>query len=139
MKTLSPKISKLIEEFRRHSCEPAGGYVWAIQHEMFGFSEFSQLEPWHFCSFEEIVPLYQRWPRASKEPDCVPFARRQDRDDLACFSLHGSPVIRVVHYNLGPPTIWKTEREHGNFWDWVKAVIGDVEVWSSIQQRKRKD
>ena len=78
MKAIEP--GRLLDAFRSYSCEPPVGYQWSVEHRMLGFEEFTQLEPWFFCSLEEIRPLRARWPNFKSESDFIPFARRQDGD-----------------------------------------------------------
>jgi hypothetical protein len=124
-------ISRYLKAFRSHSCEPPRGYVWAAKREIIGFQEFSQFEPWYFCAMEEIEPLHQRWEGFKAEFNFIPFARRQDCDELACFKLKGADFvgISVIHYGLGPPLSWKIHEEYKTFWAWFCGIVKDVERW----------
>lgn len=127
-------LTKYINAFRLHSCEPPKGYVWVAKQGIMGFQEFSQFQPWYLCGIEEILPLHQRWPSFKGQHVLIPFARRQDCDELACFKLELGQVvgINVIHYSLGPPVFCEVCEEYQTFWDWVRGIIKDVELWSQL-------
>jgi hypothetical protein len=133
----TPDLTQYINAFRSHSCEPPKGYIWAAQQGMIGFHEFSQFQPWQFCGVEEIVPLHQRWPSFKGQHVLIPFARRQDCDELACFKLDRSEIvgINVIHYSLGASVTVEICEEYSNFWDWVRGIIKDIELWSGLSDK----
>ena len=138
MKVLKePTLEQLKSAFRSHGLEPPPEYVWLVEHRTIGFDAFTQLEPWHFCSLEEIIPLTKRWPSAGITRELIPFAREQGSDDLACFEfVHGrTKCVHHLHYNLGPPVYVEFQKEYSTVWDWLKAVLDDVRFWFERGQR----
>lgn len=124
-------LNKHLSAFRSFSCEPPRGYVCAAKRGLIGFEEFSQCEPWYFCSPAEILPLNQRWPDFKAASQYLPFARRQDRDELACFILRDTIISGycIVAYEIGPPLFWEIREEFSGFWDWFRSIIKDIEMW----------
>lgn len=130
-------IENMIAMFRSHGYEPPAEYIWTATHGIIGFAEFSQLEPWHLCFVEEILPLAKRWPTFRAQHEYLPFARRQDRDELACFKLRNGKLdgYCILSYELGPPLHWETLNEYQSFWEWLRSAIGDVEDWCRIRSQ----
>lgn len=62
------------------------GYEWFIEKKLVGFDAFTQLQPWYFISTEEMFWATESWPYVINEKLLI-FTRRQDIDDLACFSV----------------------------------------------------
>jgi hypothetical protein len=111
---------------------------WLLAHGLI------RLTPWYFLeSGDERRGLlraeYKKEVRggSQRERDVLPFAVRQDRDDVAGFVVEGGAVttaIVTVHLTwAGRP-----EREgyprivrHCNIWEWMKSVIDDTAEWCS--------
>jgi hypothetical protein len=83
------------------------------------------LEPWLVLQGEELLRraegVKSRYPRRA----LVPFARRVDRDDVACFDIDaGSGQISVIE-DFGEPGFEQFET-YDQFADWFKAAINDL-------------
>ncbi len=133
-----PTLEQLCQAFRAHGKEAPPEYVWLVQHRTLGFDCFTQLEPWHFCGVEEILPLSKRWPSAGLRRELLPFARDQRGDDIACFEFVEGRVARIchIHYDLGPPVYVEFHKEYPTIWDWLRAALGDVKVWFELGQNE---
>jgi hypothetical protein len=88
------------------------------------------LEPWSFLDFSEIksIPkgLKERYPKRL----LVPFARRVDNDDVACFDASKSliePKIIIIHDFATPG--WEKRGELENFKNWLELVEEDIKEW----------
>jgi hypothetical protein len=81
------------------------------------------LTPWHLMprelALKRLHGLRQRY--ASKY---VPFARRQDNDDLACLDPAIPGGVIVVHDFAAETT--ERRRQFPNFWDWFRAAVEDM-------------
>lgn len=93
--------------------------------------ELTQLEPWYFLGAEELslvrAGLVVRYPLR----DLLPFARRQDSDDVACFDLEarrGDPGVLLIHDHAEPG--WELGGELASFWDWFRQAVEDLITWS---------
>jgi len=129
---------KILKAFKHHDIEVPDGFIWALNHNLIGLDTFSQLEPWHLCDIPEIIPLSKRWKNIQLKRTFIPFARRQDCDELACFEVISGKVVKIctIHYQLhsdGIPTDIEILDEHPSFWDWLKSVVSDIEQWVQVQ------
>jgi hypothetical protein len=101
------------------------------------------LTPWHFIDRSEDVSSLRVEYRAEvadgsqPEKDFLPFARRQDQDDVAGFVIEqGTASTRVISVHL----TWSGRAEESGFpridrytdlWEWMKAVIDETATWCS--------
>lgn len=87
--------------------------------------KMDNLEPWFFLDGEQLETrnrgLKERFPAA----DMVPFARRGDNDDVACWEKTGGNLkVYVVHdfSKVG----WEKRKEYADFWAWYRHAIEDM-------------
>ena len=82
------------------------------------------LTPWHILSGELLKSKYeglkQRYPNSS----LVPFAQRQDNDDVACWKEEDPEKVFIVHDYASEG--WEKRRTFSSFWDWFKSVVDDM-------------
>lgn len=85
----------------------------------------TNLEPWFFLQGEDLEwrmkSLKERYP----DVELVPFARRGDNDDVACWEQGGGNLkVYVIHdfSSWG----WKNRREYQDFWEWYRQAIEDM-------------
>lgn len=70
--------------------------------------------------------MKQRYP----ERILVPFARRLDNDDRACFDASKfavEPKIIIIHDFAAPG--WEKKGELASFENWLKLVEEDIKEW----------
>jgi hypothetical protein len=85
--------------------------------------KIADLTPWHLMprelALKRLHGLRQRYARKY-----VPFARRQDNDDLACLDPKLPGRVVVVHDFAAETT--EARHEYSNFWDWFRAAVEDM-------------
>jgi hypothetical protein len=81
------------------------------------------LEPWWLLEGEalrrRLAGLRERYP----ERELVPFAARQDRDDVACWD--GQPDHVVIIHDFASPG-WESAREFEDFGAWLRQAVEDL-------------
>lgn len=81
------------------------------------------LDPWWIMRGAEIrlrfAGMRQRYPQRKR----VPFARRQDNDDVACFDLDRGTVA-IVHDFASSG--WEGRAEFADFRAWLHQVVDDL-------------
>jgi hypothetical protein len=85
----------------------------------------TNLEPWHILEGDRLRErnqgLAQRFPNRS----LVPFAIRQDNDDVACWDLTlGGGRVTVVHDFAAPG--WESRAEFSDFYTWLRQAVEDL-------------
>jgi hypothetical protein len=81
------------------------------------------LTPWHVMprdlAMKRLHGLRQRYSRKY-----VPFAYRQDNDDLACIDPQMPDEIVIVHDFASEGT--EMRQHFDSFWDWFRAAVEDM-------------
>ena len=81
------------------------------------------LTPWHVMprdlAVKRLHGLRQRYSRKY-----VPFARRQDNDDLACIDPARPEEIVIVHDFASEGT--ELRKRFDSFWDWFRAAVEEM-------------
>lgn len=72
--------------------------------------------------------INQRYP----ERALIPFAKRSDNDDVACFEIGKPGKVEIIHDFADPG--WEQRSEHPNFWDWFKNAIDEL-----VEQSKEEE
>ena len=106
------------------------GYHWLVERRMVGFEPFSALQPWYFLPAPEAFSVTQRWPKVGVHDDLFAFARRQDCDDIACFSrkADGSTGVLVIHGWTANG--YDVVASYGSIWAWLKSVVDEIAEWA---------
>ncbi|MCM1253454.1 MAG: hypothetical protein NC321_11585 [Clostridium sp.] len=81
-------------------------------------------EMWYFMSNEQvdirIRGLRTRYPSRK----LVPFARRDDNDDIACFEVGKGNSVQIIHDFASEG--FEQRREYKCFWDWFRDAIEEM-------------
>ncbi|MDR2977781.1 MAG: MafI family immunity protein [Streptococcaceae bacterium] len=78
------------------------------------------LTPWHIMDNEQILSRFQGLKERYPERVLIPFARRQDNDDIACFELGKGAEVRIIHDFATPG--WEQRGTYADFWAWFRAA-----------------
>lgn len=83
----------------------------------------TDLEPWYLLEGKSLrdtlAGLGERYPRRQ----LIPFARRQDNDDVACWQVGDGDAIFVIHDFSSPG--WEQRAQFATFYDWLRRAIED--------------
>jgi hypothetical protein len=86
----------------------------------------TNLEPWWILQGdrlrERLLGLDSRFP----DRNLVPFARRQDNDDVACWDVSRGNVV-VIHDFASSG--WEQRAEFDDFNAWFRVAIEDLLTW----------
>ena len=114
-------------------------FRWLIAHG------FKGLTPWHFIDAKRAESLRCEFQKETGSPnhkiqDILPFASRQDRDDIAGFLIKNGVVTTcVIEVHLtwkgSPETIgYPTIDLYDSIWVWLKTVLDETALWCSEQE-----
>jgi hypothetical protein len=105
------------------------GYQWLLDQGVAGCKPFSQLQPWYYLPKEECFWVSDVWNNVI-DRRLFAYARRQDCDDIACFSVsEDGDVLGVVLIHGWTDNGFDICKEYPEFWDWLKDVINDISEW----------
>lgn len=54
----------------------------------------------------------------------IPFAKRADCDDVACFELDKPGKVEIIHDFCDPG--WEQRGEYDSFWDWFMEAVEEM-------------
>jgi hypothetical protein len=81
--------------------------------------------PWQFLTGRWLrvrnVGLPERFP----DRRLVPFARRLDSDDVACWDMERPKAVCIVHDFCAPG--WERREEYGSFMQWYDIAESDAD------------
>ena len=83
------------------------------------------LEPWFILNGDFLINKRKGLQARFPSLDLVPFARRQDNDDVACWEKSGGNLkVFIVHdySDCG----WDNRKIFESFWDWFKKALDDM-------------
>ncbi|WP_217199700.1 hypothetical protein [Streptomyces buecherae] len=102
--------------------ELPGGFTYPDAFMRAAESGLISLEPWWLLEGDRlrvrISGLRERFP----ERQLVPFARREDNDDVACWDV-GSGKVCIIHDFTTPGREQRAEYPH--FYDWLRSAVED--------------
>lgn len=82
------------------------------------------LEPWVVMEGEylqlRLEGLRNRYPNRN----LIPFARRIDNDDIACWHNNNSSKVIVIHDFASSG--WENKKNFDDFWDWFRGAVEDM-------------
>jgi len=91
-----------------------------IEHDLYN------LEPWHILDTDQILKRYQGMKERYPAKELIPFASRQDNDDVACFEKGSGYRIYLIHDYASQG--WEQHAVYDDFWQWFRAAIEDM-IW----------
>lgn len=85
----------------------------------------TNLEPWWVLTGDELRERYEGLRERYRDQAYVPFAARQDNDDIACWdAARGNQVVVIVH-DLASPGWERRGAEFPDFYAWLRAAVDD--------------
>jgi hypothetical protein len=83
----------------------------------------TRLEPWWIFEGELLRARHKDLAKRYPTRSLVPFARRQDNDDVVCWEVGRADEVVIVH-DVAPPG-WARRGDFPNFYDWFRQAVED--------------
>lgn len=89
------------------------------------------LMPWQFVTDDEFDWLFSGLASRYPVRKAIPFARRRDNDDVACFTPGGKGLdnceVTIIHdfATSGSEVV----AEFDTFWGWFQYAVGEMVEW----------
>jgi len=102
--------------------EIPGGYSLVVGLNL------TNIAPWIILNKEAFEVMLDGISRRYPDQMVIPFARRQDNDDVACFATVRSPnapsEIIIIHDFASPG--WEVSAKMATFWDWFRLAVEEM-------------
>jgi hypothetical protein len=83
----------------------------------------TNLEPWWILDGDLLRARFVGLQKRYDKRRLVPFATRQDNDDVACWDVDVDKVV-IVHDFASPGS--EQRAEFSNFYDWLRQAVEDL-------------
>ena len=100
------------------------GYVYPAEYAKIVKLNLLDFEKWYLMSNEQIDTRIKGLKSRYPSRDLIPFARRDDNDDIACFEVGKSDRVQIIHDFAGQG--FEQRKEYECFWDWFRAAIDEM-------------
>lgn len=88
----------------------------------------TNIQPWYFLDGQEFETICKGIQMRYPQRVLLPFARRQDDDDIACFVVESSDYTRghvlIIHDYASSGT--EVDNSFPSFWDWFRMAINEM-------------
>ncbi len=84
----------------------------------------NNLTPWVIIFDDELKERNLGLKSRYKNRVLVPFARRLDNDDVACFDANRIASVLIVHDYAKEG--WEERKRFTSFWDWFRQAVDDM-------------
>ena len=82
------------------------------------------LTPWYLMEHDQVVTRMQGLRLRYPGRQLVPFARRDDNDDVACWEKDRSEAVVVIHDFASAGH--EERRVFPDFWSWFRGAVEDM-------------
>ncbi len=79
---------------------------------------------WYFIESEQASRRYLDLKKRYPNRKLIPFARRDDNDDIACFEVGKGSKVQIIHDFSSEG--FEQRAEFNDLWDWVKYVVEEM-------------
>lgn len=82
------------------------------------------ITPWYILGDEQLHQKFKGLKERFPSRDFMPFAKRDDNDDVACWSKDDPQKVIIIHDFSTEG--WEIVKVYDSFWDWFKDAIQDM-------------
>lgn len=111
-------IKKVPKEFLEKGFQYPESYTKIIELNLVDF------DYWYMMSEEQalkrLAGLRQRYP----ERYLVPFARRDDNDDIACLDVREPEKVQIIHDFASSG--YEQRRTYEDLWEWLQEAVNEL-------------
>lgn len=105
------------------SSELPVGFCYPPEFERIIRMGILELEPWFILNGEQLKQCFISLTKQYPHRKLIPFARRQDNDDIACWDIAYSNSVFVIHEFASIE--WEERDKFNTFYDWFKSAVID--------------
>ena len=87
------------------------------------------LEPWVIMEGDYLKKRYEGIIKRYHKKNLIPFARRIDNDDIACWDSNHLNMVVIIHDFASAG--WEQRQIYNNFDEWMQSVKNDIQNYNS--------
>lgn len=113
---MSIKISQ--EKLAIEGFEYPQSFMKAIELNLVDF------DLWYIMDGGQVLQRLEGLKKRYPNRKLIPFARRDDNDDIACFEVGKGEKIQIVHDFASEG--YEQRREYEDFWQWLEVAVREM-------------
>lgn len=79
---------------------------------------------WFLMEKKQATGIYEGMKERYPERDLLPFAKKSDNDDTACFEAGKNNRVQIIH-NFASAG-WEQRAEFEDIWEWLESAVKDM-------------
>lgn len=87
---------------------------------------------WYLMSKEQVETRIEGLKVRYPNRKLIPFARRDDNDDIACFEMKKGNNVQIIHDFASEG--YEQRKQYNSFWSWFNDAIKEM-----IEEEQRND
>lgn len=87
---------------------------------------------WYFIESEQATRRYYDLKARFPKRQLIPFARRDDNDDIACFEIGQANKVQLIHDFTTEG--FEQRGEFQDVWDWLTYAINEMIVYNRKEE-----
>lgn len=88
---------------------------------------------WYIMDEKQVMLRVKGLRKRYIERRLIPFARRADNDDVACFEIGRGDRVYVIHDYASEG--WENRKELADFWSWVEGAVKDMIAFQREEEK----
>ena len=100
------------------------GFDYPMGYETIVDLNLVDFEYWYFIPDSQLDNRYNGMNERYPNRKYIPFARRDDNDDIACFEEGKGEKVFIVHDFADEG--YEQRKTYDNIWHWMKAAIDEL-------------
>ena len=82
------------------------------------------LDLWYIMDDQQVLRRIEGLQQRYRNRKLIPFARRDDNDDIACFEVGKGEKVQIIHdfASFG----YEQKKVYNTFWDWFREAIDEM-------------
>ena len=89
---------------------------------------------WYLIESEQATKRYHDLRGRFPKRQLIPFARRDDNDDIACFEIDKPGRVQLIHDFSSEG--YEQRGEFSDLWDWLKYAINEMIEYNREEEKQ---
>lgn len=88
---------------------------------------------WYILNEKDVIDKLKGLRKRYSKRKLIPFAKRDDNDDIACFEILGEKVkIQLIHDFASEG--FEQRHTYDDFWEWFREVIEELIEYNKVEE-----